>query len=176
MQAVFDRIAWIVTTVGGVGFCPFAPGTVGSLVPTLAVLATRKSPCLRGGILLVLLEMLIISVPSIQTVLKEVTVKAKGQPLSKKLIDPSFVVLDEVIGQLLTFVTVSCAYPLSSLTVGLCFLAFRFFDILKPWPICAVERALERLPRFRALSIILDDVLAGLFAAASVVIGYALFL
>jgi phosphatidylglycerophosphatase A len=73
--------------------------------------------------------------------------------------DPPEVVTDEFAGQALTFVIigalVSGHYLLSSV-VGL--LLFRFFDILKPWPI----RKIEKLPR--GWGILADDLLAGVYA------------
>lgn len=174
MQRFLDRVAWTVTTVGGFGFCPFAPGTVGSLIPTLIVGAARKSPHLVEGILGALGVAAIVSVPLIQRVLPA-SVRSGTAATTKKDIDPSFIVLDEVIGQLLTFALVSCVHPLSASTIGASFVAFRFFDILKPGPIRALERSLECRPRLRAVSVVLDDALAGVFAAIVVGGGCLLF-
>lgn len=118
--------------------------------------------------------MAIVSVPLIQRVLPA-SVTSEGTVATKKDMDPSFIILDEVIGQLLTFALISCFQPLSALTIGAGFVAFRFFDILKPGPIRAIERSLEQRPRFRSASIVLDDVLAGVFAALAVSGGFFLF-
>lgn len=169
------QVAWTVATVGGLGFCPLAPGTAGSFLPTLIVLAMRKSVHLRLGIVGALVVATLVALPVIQEVLKDVALKVTDRSFSKKRVDPSFIVLDEVIGQLLTFALVSYVQPLSMLTIVGCFGAFRFFDIVKPWPIRTIERSLEQKPPFQALSVVLDDVLAGLFAAASVIIGKIFF-
>ena len=50
---------------------------------------------------------------------------------------------------------------LDPLAFGLGFIAFRFFDILKPWPIKALERGLGG-----ALGVMADDIAAALYAAA----------
>ena len=73
--------------------------------------------------------------------------------------DPREVVADELAGQAITFLFVS-AYPINNIWVAgsLGFSLFRFFDILKPWPI----RKLEKLPK--GWGILLDDLLAGVFA------------
>jgi phosphatidylglycerophosphatase A len=64
------------------------------------------------------------------------------------------VVIDEVAGLLVTMFLV----PLSWLALGLGFTLFRFFDILKPYPV----RQAERLRG--GLGIVMDDLLAGLYA------------
>jgi phosphatidylglycerophosphatase A len=72
-----------------------------------------------------------------------------GQP------DPRYVVIDEVMGQMLTFV----ARPNSSwkwLLVG--FILFRIFDVAKPFPV----RQAERLPA--GWGIMMDDVAAGVYS------------
>jgi phosphatidylglycerophosphatase A len=68
--------------------------------------------------------------------------------------DPSECVIDELAGQWL-----ACAFaPLSLYGYALAFLLFRIFDVAKPWPISAAER------QPGGLGIMLDDVIAGLFA------------
>jgi phosphatidylglycerophosphatase A len=73
--------------------------------------------------------------------------------------DPREVVADELSGQSTTFLFIT-ALPVNSIwiTVLLGFLLFRFFDIIKPWPI----RRLEKLPK--GWGILMDDLLAGVFA------------
>lgn len=70
--------------------------------------------------------------------------------------DPQFVVIDEVAGQLITFIAVPATWK--SLLLG--FILFRAFDIVKPPPI----RHLERLPE--GVGIVIDDVGAGLYGLA----------
>ncbi|MFH1177149.1 MAG: phosphatidylglycerophosphatase A [Acidobacteriota bacterium] len=77
--------------------------------------------------------------------------------------DPGAVVLDEVAGQWLALaVLATCGGTLTASSLALSFLLFRLFDILKPWPI----RALERLPG--GAGIVADDLAAG--AAAGLVV------
>ncbi len=70
--------------------------------------------------------------------------------------DQPSIVVDEVAGQLLAL-SVAGASPILFI---LGFLFFRAFDIVKPWPINLVER---RTPG--AWGLMLDDMVAGLFAA-----------
>jgi phosphatidylglycerophosphatase A len=73
--------------------------------------------------------------------------------------DQPSIVVDEVSGQLLALSTAGT----SPLLFILGFVFFRLFDIAKPWPISFVER---RVPG--AWGVMLDDTIAGLFAAALV--------
>ena len=66
--------------------------------------------------------------------------------------DASPIVIDEIVGMLLTYYTI----PAALIPLGVGLLCFRFFDILKPLP------QLERLPG--GWGIMLDDLLAGLLA------------
>jgi len=82
--------------------------------------------------------------------------------------DPSEAVVDEVMGQLVTF----CFIPLGlhwELILG-GFLLFRAFDIWKPFPV----RALEGLPG--GLGVCADDIVAGVYAGICLAIGWAVYL
>jgi phosphatidylglycerophosphatase A len=66
-------------------------------------------------------------------------------------------VFDEIVGFLVTMT----AIPPGWQSVILGFALFRLFDITKPWPVSALER------KFRGgLGVMLDDVMAGIFALA----------
>lgn len=69
--------------------------------------------------------------------------------------DPGYIVIDEVVGQWLTLL-VAPLHPLAYV-VGL--LAFRFFDILKPWPIGWLDQNVRD-----AFGVMIDDVVAALYA------------
>ena len=88
--------------------------------------------------------------------------------------DPLPFVLDEVLGQWATCLLL-CFQIARGLEAGgwaavvvlaAAFLAFRFMDIAKPWPI----RRLETLPS--GWGIVADDLLAGIYAGTVVLIGY----
>lgn len=72
--------------------------------------------------------------------------------------DHSGIVWDEIVGFLITMT----AAPRGWQWVALGFVLFRFFDILKPWPIRRLERAVPG-----GLGIMLDDVLAAVYAAGA---------
>lgn len=69
--------------------------------------------------------------------------------------DHGAIVWDEVAGMMITLIAV----PVTWQTLVAGFLLFRFFDILKPWPIKVIDRQVHG-----GLGIMLDDVLAGIFA------------
>ena len=70
--------------------------------------------------------------------------------------DPSAVVWDEIVGYLITMI----AAPAGWQWMLLGFVLFRLFDIWKPWPISLADRKLHG-----GFGIMLDDVIAGVFAA-----------
>ena len=146
------RLARLLATVGGLGDRLPAPGTtVGSVAGAVlfGVLALRApgAAAAAGAAVTVLL------VP--------VAVWACGAEARRRGVeDPGAVVLDEVAGQWLAL-TVLALFSPRPLTLPLLaggFAAFRVFDVLKPWPV----RALERLPG--GVGIVADDLAAGLAA------------
>ena len=129
----------------GSGLIPFMPGTFGSLAAL---------PLLIPFLYL----------PPITLLIAAVLASAIGIYLCGKTADDMQVhdhgssAWDEVAGILLTFLWV----PLSLWTVVAGFLLFRFFDIVKPWPIGPVDKYVSG-----GLGIMLDDIIAGLMACAS---------
>ncbi|MCG8545605.1 MAG: phosphatidylglycerophosphatase A [Alphaproteobacteria bacterium] len=74
--------------------------------------------------------------------------------------DPRWIVIDEVAGQWLALVPVA---PFDPILYGVGVFMFRLFDVLKPWPANWCDR---RIPG--AMGVMLDDVVAGIYAAAVV--------
>ena len=81
------------------------------------------------------------------------------QKLEEK--DPQFIVLDEVVGQ----GVVLAVAPITPVSYLLAFMLFRLFDIYKPWPIYLIDKKMRG-----ALGIMLDDVVAGLYGAITLLI------
>jgi phosphatidylglycerophosphatase A len=75
--------------------------------------------------------------------------------------DPSAVVWDEIVGYMVTMI----AAPTGWQWVLIGFVLFRFFDILKPWPINWFDKNLHG-----GLGIMVDDVIAGVFAYGSMLL------
>lgn len=82
--------------------------------------------------------------------------------------DPGFIVIDEVVGQWIALLPLSFFYYFFSAdfscflfasVTAIAFIAFRIFDIWKPWPIKHVEKNIRG-----GAGIMLDDVIAGIYA------------
>jgi phosphatidylglycerophosphatase A len=148
-----DAAVWI-ATCGGVGYFPVAPGTAGSAVGIVLVVALgRMVPAYHwSGVLLAGAAVSIFLVGGWAAGRAE---KFFGRA------DPRQVVVDEVAGQVITFL----ARPEASwkwLLAG--FVLFRIFDVVKPFP----ARRAERLPG--GWGIMTDDVLAGLYSLAALML------
>jgi len=136
--------AKILATFFGIGLFPVAPGTMASAVAALAYGFALHG--LVWPLYLLLLVLLFFA----GTAASGVHAAALGRP------DPGRIVIDEVCGQLLALAFLPAAWA----PVAVSFVLFRFFDIIKPWPI----RRLEKLPG--GWGIMADDIGAGLAAAA----------
>ena len=139
--------AWIVGTFFGIGKLRPGPGTWASAVTMLLwwLGASHHIPQQRQTPLALAIAALVtlVGIPASSIVERE-----SGR------IDPGFVVIDEVAGQMLTLV----AAPLRWKTLIAGFILFRVFDVLKPPPV----RSLERL--HGGTGIMLDDIGAGVYA------------
>jgi phosphatidylglycerophosphatase A len=133
----------LLATFFGVGLFPLAPGTAGSAVAALAY------KLFLHGLAWPLYVLLVVVLFFAGTAASTVHSAELGQP------DPGRIVVDEICGQLIALALLPGAW----VPVALSFVLFRFFDIIKPWPI----RRLEKLPG--GWGIMADDVGAGLAAA-----------
>ncbi len=151
----------LVATFFGVGLLRPAPGTWGSL----AALPVAYAVLSFGGFWL-LVNLTFFVFMSGWIAARELTAGQEDH-------DPSFIVIDEVVGQWIALFPVG--YGAMMMSVDLlalypgwiaAFLLFRLFDIWKPWIIGAADA------RGDALGLMLDDVIAGIFTALGV-IGFA---
>lgn len=81
--------------------------------------------------------------------------------------DPGFVVIDEVLGQTLAFIFITSDVISSPILLLLGFALFRFFDIVKIWPACWFDQKMHT-----ALGVMLDDAVAGFYAALVLYVGH----
>jgi phosphatidylglycerophosphatase A len=140
---------WI-ATAGGAGYAPIAPGTCGSAVGValfipLSFLAPAAFAIAVGALL------------AIGVWASDAAERAFGRK------DDGRIVIDEVVGQLLTLapLLVVSGGPLAApIWLGVGFLLFRVFDIVKPGPVRWAERHFPG-----GAGVMLDDVAAGVLAA-----------
>jgi phosphatidylglycerophosphatase A len=124
----------------GSGLMPIAPGTWGTLAAIpIYLLLIGTSPLVYLAITLIAL---IIGIGVSERVSRDL-----GEH------DYAGIVWDEVVGYLLTMFMV----PVTLTWIIIGFILFRLFDILKPWPICYIDRHVQG-----GIGIMLDDVLAAI--------------
>ena len=142
------KLAWLIATFFGCGRLHPGPGSWASAATVLLWWAVSRAAGPEIQVLFaVLLACLAVTlgIPAATRVARE-----------SGITDPSFVVIDEVAGQLIALI----AAPVRWKTLLAGFILFRAFDIVKPPPL----RLLERIPG--GAGIMLDDVGAGLYAVA----------
>jgi phosphatidylglycerophosphatase A len=140
----------------GSGYLPKAPGTWGSVVGFCITLAfgLLQESITYLWILAVFLG--ILGYFSSKYIIYNDT--------NIKDFDPSFIVIDEIVGIMVAAGTVGIFRPYTIIDLAVIFVLFRMFDIFKPGPIGYVDRKLCETQQTAALGIMLDDVLAGLIA------------
>lgn len=133
-------LALALATSLGIGYIPFAPGTFGSAAGLLLWALLPWSPW-----------------PSIAATAVVFVVGVWAASLVERhsgKTDPGMVVIDEVLGMLVTLLFIPASWPAA--VVG--FVLFRIFDVLKPYP----ANRLEHL--HGGLGIMADDAMAGVYA------------
>lgn len=142
----FFHPSLIVSTWFYTGLFPIAPGTMGSIVALpFAWLIIEYAG--KFGLANATLIVFVIGLWSSREYMNET-----GKT------DPGEVVVDEVVGQWLV-----CLLIIDNNHIGqyiLALLAFRIFDIMKPWPVSHFDK------RHDAYGVMMDDVAAGILGAA----------
>ena len=147
-------------TIFGIGFSKFAPGTLGSFFGVLFFYFFYNF--FSENYILFFLFIFFIFIFSWYFIYVYV--------LKNRVHDPSEIIIDEFLGQLISLSPILFlnSFKLDKIKLFvlmlLSFLLFRFFDILKPWPIYIVDKSRT------SLSILLDDVIAGLFSSTIIII------
>lgn len=171
-SGIRDYFALAVTTFG-VGYLPLAPGTWGSMVGVAIYLVAgfldaiwdwsvehNLSSAQSTAISYVFMStaLLFLSLVGIWAAARSIELLGNT--------DPPQAVVDEVIGQLITFSFIPFTTSWKLILAG--FLLFRLFDIWKPYPI----DSLQSLPA--GLGVCADDILAGVYAGICLAFTYAL--
>lgn len=136
--------ASMLALVGGVGLMPFGPGTFGALAGVPLGLGLQTMPLLPGLALIAVTFVLGVWACGVTAVRAGVH-------------DHQAIVFDETWAM----AAVIAMAPAGWRAVAVGFIAFRLFDILKPWPIRYIDRQVGA-----GLGIMLDDAVAAVFALA----------
>lgn len=148
-QAPARHLAVLVASFGYVGFFPIAPGTAGSLAALVLFAFVRwiGMPAFELG--------MVVAVFAIGVWAASGTEAALGRK------DPGVVVIDEVLGMLITLALL----PLSIGGIVLGFFLFRVFDVIKPYPAAELEHL------HGGLGIMADDAVAAIYAHLTLRVG-----
>lgn len=138
------RFAVAIATVGHIGYLPVAPGTAGSVagLALFFLLRAAEQPWLEPVAVIALFA-----------------VGAWAGNIAERYfggVDPQPVVIDEVLGMLVTLMFVPVGWV--GAVVG--FVVFRVLDVVKPWP----ARRLEGL--HGGAGVMADDAMAGIYGNA----------
>ena len=189
----FEKFLKAMLTMFGIGYSKYAPGTLASFATCVIYFLIYMSSFSQFNISLFLLHynpeyvvwfLIIITISSINLI-NDHSFRDKFEKLFKKK-DPKEIVIDEFIGQSIPIISYSY---LSFFKVGpsfdsffiffegrpfigwliTSFILFRFFDILKPFPINIIDKKMKN-----GLGIMLDDIIAGIYSTIACVIIWAL--
>ena len=144
-----NTISKYFVTIFGIGFIPFAPGTLGSI---FAIIIWYLSIITLNIYFFYFIFFLVtvLSFKLIETYL-----------VNKKKDDPPEVIIDEFIGQSVPLIFL---FQFNIYEVLLAFCTFRFFDIFKIYPVNKAEKIKG------ATGVIIDDIVAGIYSLALVMI------
>ena len=147
----------IFATLFGVGLLPFAPGTWGSLFGLILFFYTNIYLSINVQFFyLLLLIIILFAILVCYFATKELGENEKDQ---------KSIVIDEFAGVWIAFIPVSGIVMMQDFLPYsvLAFLLFRVFDIWKPYPIGYIDKKIKNY-----LGVVLDDLVAGLYAAITI--------
>tara|TARA_B100001121_G_scaffold134517_1_gene117750 strand:+ start:343 stop:846 length:504 start_codon:yes stop_codon:yes gene_type:complete len=147
-------------TMFGLGNIPKIPGTFGSLATVVILYFFFHKLNLSSNLILIgLIIAFIISFPAVALHIKENENK-----------DPKEIIIDEFIGQSIPIYLYEISHRVEKssnealLFYSVCFLLFRFFDILKPFPVSYFDKNFKN-----SFGVIMDDVCAGFYVVLSLI-------
>ena len=137
-----DKSVMMLATGFFVGYIPFAPGTFGTIVGLLLCFLLSKTK-LSVAILFILIFIFF-----------AIWISNRAEKILKQN-DPGCIVIDEIAGIMVALI----GLPFNTFFVAAGFVTFRFFDILKPFPIRYIERKFAG-----GTGIVMDDLAAGVYS------------
>ena len=147
-------------TMFGLGKIPRIPGTFGSLATIIILYIFFHILNLSSIIILIILTIiLILSFLAVAIHIKD-----------KENKDPKEVIIDEFIGQSIPIYLYEISHGTNKsaddaiIFYGVCFVLFRFFDIIKPFPVSYFDKNFKN-----SFGVIMDDVCAGFYVVLSLI-------
>jgi len=158
---MINKINFLFVTLFGIGKIKKIPGSVASLATTLFLFFLFHILNISPNIVLIaLIIIFFISLYAVNIFIKDLENK-----------DPREVVIDEFIGQSIPLCLYEVAHNVPKETgeilkfYFIMFILFRIFDITKPFPVSYYEKNFKN-----SLGVIMDDVCAGLYVVAILVL------
>ena len=147
-------------TMFGLGKTKRIPGTVGSLATIIILYFFFHKLNISSNIILIgLIIILIYSFLAVSTYIKDSDNK-----------DPKEVIIDEFIGQSIPIYLYEISHGIKKspdeaiIFYGVCFILFRFFDIVKPFPVNFFDKNFKN-----SFGVIMDDICAGFYVVLSLI-------
>jgi len=147
-------------TMFGLGNIPKIPGTFGSLATVIILYVFFHILNLSSNIILICLMIIFIySFSAVANFIKDNNNK-----------DPKEVIIDEFIGQSIPIYLYEISHGTEKssdeavIFYGICFVLFRFFDIIKPFPVNFFDKKFKN-----SFGVIMDDVCAGFYVVLSLI-------
>ena len=147
-------------TMFGLGKIKFMPGTVGSLTTTVCLFYLFHILEISSNIILIgWIIIFIYSFYAVSTHIKDNTNK-----------DPGEIIIDEFLGQSIPIYLYEISHGTTKenneaiIYYGLFFILFRYFDIVKPFPVSFFDKNFRN-----SFGVIMDDICAGLYVVLTLV-------
>jgi len=147
-------------TMFGLGKIKFMPGTFGSLATTIFLFYLFHSLKVSSNVILI--GLIIIFIYSFYAVSKHIE--------DSKNKDPGEIIIDEFLGQSIPIYLYEVSHGTSKeiseaiIYYALFFILFRYFDIVKPFPVNFFDKNFKN-----SFGVIMDDICAGLYVVLTVV-------
>ena len=151
---------FLFVTMFGLGKLKFIPGTFGSLATVIILYICFHILNLNSNV--ILLGILIIFLYSFIAVTNHIT--------NSENKDPGEIIIDEFIGQSIPIFLYEVSHGIDKepdeaiIFYGVCFILFRYFDIVKPFPVNYFDKNHKN-----SFGVIMDDVCAGFYVVLSLI-------
>ena len=150
----------LLVTMFGLGKIKFMPGTFGSLATTIILFYLFHSFNISSNIILIVwMVIFIYSFYAISTYTRD-----------SKNKDPGEIIIDEFLGQSIPIYLYEISHGITKesneaiLFYALFFILFRYFDIMKPFPVNFFDKNFKN-----SFGVIMDDIFAGLYVVLTLV-------